>query len=159
MLALAIAAVVALGLVAGSSAGGPTTGASNNDADVVPAGSSGHVSEHEGLERFVDPAHLSVVPAGTGDVAEPVQVVLSGARVIEALGESGILVVALRAYQEAASALATEDESCGLRWTLLAAIGRVESNHGRFGGAQLREDGSGTNPSEASPSTGGRTSH
>jgi hypothetical protein len=157
-LALAIAAVVALGLVAGSSAGGPTTGASNNDADVVPAGSTGHVSEHEGLERFLDPAHLSAVPAGPGDVAESVQVVLSGARVIEALGESGILVVALRAYQEAASALATEDESCGLRWTLLAAsVGSSRTMAGSEAPSSART-ARGRTPSEASPSTGGRTS-
>ena len=30
---------------------------------------------------------------------------------------------------------------CQISWTLLAAIGRVESNHGRFGGAQLGADG------------------
>ena len=37
--------------------------------------------------------------------------------------------------------MATADPGCDVSWTLLAAIGRVESNHGRFGGAQLGSDG------------------
>jgi hypothetical protein len=37
---------------------------------------------------------------------------------------------------------------------LLAAIGRVESNHGRFGGARLREDGYGTKPIRGIPLDG-----
>ena len=37
--------------------------------------------------------------------------------------------------------MATADPDCEISWTLLAAIGRVESNHGRFGGAQLGSDG------------------
>ncbi|MGH9250938.1 MAG: lytic transglycosylase domain-containing protein [Acidimicrobiales bacterium] len=152
--ALAGAALVALGLFAGISAEHPAPSASRRaEADAVPAGSSGRVSEDASLDRFVDPAHLAAVPVGPADVAEPVQAVLSGVRVIEALGESGIPVVAQRAYQKAASAPAT-DESCGLRWTLLAAIGRVESNHGRFGGAQLREDGYGTKPIRGIPLDG-----
>ena len=32
-------------------------------------------------------------------------------------------------------------EECGLTWPLLAAIGRVESDHGRYGGAVLHTDG------------------
>ncbi len=34
--------------------------------------------------------------------------------------------------------MATADPGCQISWTLLAAIGRVESNHGRFGGAAAR---------------------
>lgn len=152
--ALAMAAVVALGLFAGIAADHPAPDAARPvEAGAFPAGGSGRVSEDESLKRFVDPAHLAAVPVGPADVVEPVQAVLSGARVIEALGESGIPVVAQRAYQKAASAPAT-DESCGLRWTLLAAIGRVESNHGRFGGAQLREDGYGTRPIRGIPLDG-----
>ena len=41
------------------------------------------------------------------------------------------------------SAITTAEESpgCGLPWTLLAAIGRVESDHGRYGGSELGFDG------------------
>jgi hypothetical protein len=70
--------------------------------------------------------------------------VLSGVPVIKTLGESGIPDVAVRAYKKAEARLAVSDPGCGVPWTLLAAIGRVESNHGRFGGAQLRDDGSAT---------------
>lgn len=56
---------------------------------------------------------------------------------ISTTGSNDIPDAALRAYRDAASAMA----SCGIRWTFLAAIGRVESNHGRFGGSQLGSDG------------------
>jgi hypothetical protein len=62
--------------------------------------------------------------------------------------------VAVRAYMRAANRLAIDDPSCGIRWTLLAAIGRVESNHGRFGGAQLRDDGYSTRPIRGIPLDG-----
>lgn len=48
---------------------------------------------------------------------------------------------ALMAYGNAELALRTENPGCHLSWTTLAAIGRVESDHGRYGGATLREDG------------------
>jgi Transglycosylase SLT domain len=50
-------------------------------------------------------------------------------------------VTALIAYQRAAAVMEQAAASCGLSWTLLAAIGRVESDHGRYAGAQLRADG------------------
>ena len=56
---------------------------------------------------------------------------------ISTTGSNDIPDAALRAYRNAANAMA----SCGIRWTFLAAIGRVESNHGRFGGSQLGSDG------------------
>ncbi len=56
---------------------------------------------------------------------------------ISTTGSNDIPDAALRAYKNAANAMA----SCGIRWTFLAAIGRVESNHGRFGGSRLGSDG------------------
>lgn len=49
----------------------------------------------------------------------------------------GIPLAALDAYLRAEGALAFERPSCGIQWWMLAGIGRIESNHGRFGGAQL----------------------
>jgi membrane-bound lytic murein transglycosylase B len=49
--------------------------------------------------------------------------------------------VALAAYGAAELRLATENPGCHLSWVALAGIGSVESNHGRFGGAVLRADG------------------
>jgi hypothetical protein len=48
------------------------------------------------------------------------------------------------AYRRAAGRMTEADPACGLRWHLLAAIGRVESDHGRFGGAALHADGTST---------------
>ncbi len=68
------------------------------------------------------------------------------APVASALATSGVPEVALRAYRQAAGALAVAQPRCALDWPLLAAIGRVETNHGRFGGSQLRMDGTTTVP-------------
>ncbi len=57
------------------------------------------------------------------------------------MGSDGIPTTALRAYHSAAHRELTLDAKCGLSWPLLAAIGRVESDHGRFGGALLHTDG------------------
>lgn len=43
-----------------------------------------------------------------------------------------------QAYTSAAAQLAG---SCGIRWELIAAIGRVESDHGRHGDSVVHEDG------------------
>jgi hypothetical protein len=48
---------------------------------------------------------------------------------------------AFSAYQRAAGVLEQAAPECRLPWTLLAAIGRVESDHGRHGGAVLGDDG------------------
>lgn len=59
---------------------------------------------------------------------------------------SGIPVRALDAYAGAAIAKARVMPSCGLGWTTLAAIGLVESDHGRHGGSTVGEDGTVTPP-------------
>ena len=48
---------------------------------------------------------------------------------------------AMDAYKRAAATMAGTDPSCQLPWTLLAGIGRVESDHGRYGGSVLSTDG------------------
>ena len=58
-----------------------------------------------------------------------------------ALASHDLPQAALSAYQHAASVLASADPSCQLPWTLLAGIGRVESDHGRYGGSVLASDG------------------
>jgi hypothetical protein len=51
---------------------------------------------------------------------------------------SGIPATVLAAYKKAERALASTDRGCGLRWELLAAIGKVESGQAR-GGAVDKE--------------------
>jgi membrane-bound lytic murein transglycosylase B len=60
---------------------------------------------------------------------------------VSLLARSGIPMTALLAYQNAAARAAQLSPSCHLPWPLLAGIGRVESNHGRFAGAVLHSDG------------------
>ena len=57
------------------------------------------------------------------------------------LAEHDLPSAALRAYKRAASSIDTTDPGCHLPWTLLAGIGRVESDHGRYGGSVLGNDG------------------
>ena len=57
------------------------------------------------------------------------------------LDSTGIPVRALQGYRRAATLINGADPGCHIDWALLAAIGRVESNHGRFGGSQLNSAG------------------
>jgi membrane-bound lytic murein transglycosylase B len=49
--------------------------------------------------------------------------------------------IALRAYANATLSMESEQPSCHVGWTTLAAIGAVESGHGSHGGASLLNDG------------------
>ena len=62
-------------------------------------------------------------------------------QIIASSSTNGIPAAALAAYQRAESVINSADESCNLTWQLIAAIGRVESNHGRFGGNALDDNG------------------
>ena len=53
---------------------------------------------------------------------------------------------ALVAYGNAELVVRSTTPGCHVSWTTLAGIGRVESNHGQFGGATLGEDGRPTKP-------------
>ncbi|WP_220036014.1 lytic murein transglycosylase, partial [Modestobacter versicolor] len=54
------------------------------------------------------------------------------------------LIIGLNGYRVAATRMTATRPGCGLDWSLLAGIGRVESNHGRYGGAVLNDDGTST---------------
>ncbi len=69
------------------------------------------------------------VPAGTAD------------SVVTGASTNGIPAPALAAYQRAAQVIDTADKSCNIPWELIAAIGRVESDHGQFGGSHLTAKG------------------
>jgi len=53
------------------------------------------------------------------------------------LDANGIPAIAVAAYRRAAGLLGQVKPGCGVDWALLGAIGRVESNHARFGGNVL----------------------
>jgi transglycosylase-like protein with SLT domain len=78
--------------------------------------------------------------SGPGEIAPGVPKG-SGDQVIAGASANGIPAAALAAYQRAAQVIDSADKGCNIDWTLIAAIGRVESNHGRYGGNTL--DGNG----------------
>ena len=60
---------------------------------------------------------------------------------LSTLSTNGIPSAALYAYHHAETLLADADPECRLPWNLVAAIGRVESNHGRTQGNSLTAEG------------------
>ena len=80
-------------------------------------------------QRAVPGVIAPAVPEGSADS------VVSGA------SSNGIPSPALAAYQRGAQIIDAADTSCNIPWELIAAIGRVESDHGRYGGNTLTEDG------------------
>ncbi|MFF0265273.1 lytic transglycosylase domain-containing protein [Kribbella sp. NPDC004536] len=83
------------------------------------------------------PANVTV-PGTVGPGVDPGE---QPTQVVSGLSRNGIPNAALKAYSRAQQVLAQADPSCHLPWTLVAAIGRVESNHGRFGGNSLNSKG------------------
>src|SRR4051794_15912401 len=81
---------------------------------------------------------LASAPTQVGDQQPIAPTVISG------LAANGIPNVALNAYRVAAARMANTSPGCGIDWSLLAGIGRVETNHGRFAGAVLNSDGTST---------------
>jgi len=61
--------------------------------------------------------------------------------VVSSASTSGIPAVALNAYENASRIIDSADKACNIPWELIAAIGRVESNHGRFDGSHLNDQG------------------
>ena len=84
----------------------------------------------DGTQTVPTPPAL-VLPAGT----------LPGSSEAMALDSEGIPVRALEAYRTAATLVEAADPASNIDWALLAAIGRVESNHARFGANQLDAGG------------------
>ena len=87
---------------------------------------------------FDQPASIqSANPAGIDDRADA-----SGAlSTLSTLSTNGIPAASLFAYRRAETLLGKGDPTCKVPWTLIAAIGRVESNHGRTGGNFVNTEG------------------
>ncbi|WP_246486749.1 lytic transglycosylase domain-containing protein [Kribbella qitaiheensis] len=88
-------------------------------------------------QAIADPANIPV-PGKVGNGVDPGE---QPTQVIGGLTRNGIPTAALRAYSRAQQVMTQVDPGCKLPWTLVAAIGRVESNHGRFGGNALTTSG------------------
>jgi hypothetical protein len=118
-----------------TTAGAPSTTVSADAAEpggLLPDGSS------VPAEAIEAPASVS----GTDDITGTVGGLGGNAQQIVATSSTnGIPSAALAAYQRAETVINAADTSCNLSWQLVAAIGRVESDHGRFGGNVLDADG------------------
>ena len=103
-----------------------------------------------------DPGRTSALPDGTkvpsNAIEAPASVPTPGViapavpegsadSVVAGASSNGIPAPALAAYQRGAQIINAADKSCNIPWELIAAIGRVESDHGRYGGNTLTEDG------------------
>ncbi|MDT0200645.1 lytic transglycosylase domain-containing protein [Nocardioides sp. AE5] len=107
-----------------------TTAASASDQGVLPDGTSVPTQVIEDPASFSTPGSIGLgVPQGSTE------------RIVAAASTNGVPDAALAAYQRAATVINAADASCKLPWQLLAAIGRVESDHGRYGNNTLGKDG------------------
>jgi len=131
------AGVAATGSAAGGGAGpGTTADVAGSAAD---AGNALGVLAADGVdvpEPGAGPP-LALPAAGTGTPSDPSNVPPAA----PAVAAGDIPPIAAAAYRDAAAATALARPDCHIDWSLLAAIGRVESDHGRFGGSQLGVDG------------------
>jgi Transglycosylase SLT domain len=126
-------ALVPLALLSGAWTTSLTmTGSANAD------GRDGHLPDGTTVPDQAIKAPASV--SGPGEIAPGVPRGQAD-RVIADASTNGIPAAALAAYQRAAQVIDTADKGCHIDWTLVAAIGRVESNHGRYGGNTLDSRG------------------
>jgi hypothetical protein len=113
------------GLASGSTASaGPARSHALPDGTTVPNAAI-EVPASVPVPGVIAPA----VPQGAADS------VVSGA------SSNGIPSPALAAYQRGAQIINAADKTCNIPWELIGAIGRVESDHGRYGGNTLTDDG------------------
>ncbi len=82
-------------------------------------------------------------PAYAQPAAAPVPADVDARRTWAAAADpaTGVPARALVAYAGAEVAARDELADCGVSWVTLAGLGRVESNHGRFGGTALDDGG------------------
>jgi hypothetical protein len=117
---------------------------------IASAALSFWVIPHTGQESrgaLVPPPLASVRSAsGAGGITTAVNVTRNpdAEWLIEASGHTGIPERALRAYVAAVAVAHDSSPQCGIGWNTLAAIGSVESDHGRHGGGSLDVAGQAT---------------
>jgi len=107
----------------------------------------GSAAADEGVATLPDgstvPTQAIEAPASVSSPTSVAPAAASGdtSQIIATASTSGIPSAALAAYQRAEAVINSADKSCELPWQLIAAIGRVESDHGRFGGNTLSDEG------------------
>lgn len=100
-------------------------------------------------------AAADALRTGAGVTATPASVVLPRRISLGDVDAGDIPWTAVQAYHRSADILGHVQPSCELSWTLLAAIGKVASDHGRAGASDLADDGV-ANPALVGPALDGR---
>ena len=131
---ISVASIVPLAVLSGAW----TIDLAGGRANPVPVGPVGALDAVEVPYAPLD-VPVSVTPATGPNPSSTVVGSLPG--VVATASNNGVPSVALAAYQRAETVINAADGGCHLPWQLLAAIGRVESNHGQFGGNVLTSDG------------------
>lgn len=139
VLAAGVALALGLGVLVTSAASAPARH-SAQPASVAP---DAPVTNGPARLSLGAPKGAKLLPAQPRRVAQPVPATPAA---VTGLAANGIPAVALNAYRLAAARLASAQPGCGVQWWLLAGIGRVESNHGRYGGASLSPSGESSPP-------------
>src|SRR3954447_4715472 len=145
--AVSSCAVLAVAVVAGCAA--VTAGQAAGAGHVARPAPIKAAQMEAGAAAFAhDAATAAILAASGATTSTPVAAALITSSApapknapVSGLAASGIPSTALAAYRNAAKREAARKPDCGLAWPLLAGIGRVESNHGRFAGAVLHSDG------------------
>jgi membrane-bound lytic murein transglycosylase B len=108
---------------------GASTAAAEDDSRTLPDGTSIPTQAIEAPASVSKPGVTA--PGVSGNVKN----------VVANASTTGIPSAALAAYQRAETVINSADKSCNISWQLIAAIGRVESDHGRVNGNSLTSKG------------------
>jgi membrane-bound lytic murein transglycosylase B len=131
--ALPAVALVGVGAALAATGGDPTTDvvADSRPLVTVPA---------RPLQHLDVPAQPPLPELPAPPEQQPTPAYQPGA-VPASMSTNGIPAAALAAYRRAAQLVHAADPACHVDWALVAAIGKVESNHGRYGGNGIDTDG------------------
>ncbi|MDA5140694.1 hypothetical protein PEM37_04190 [Streptomyces sp. AD681] len=144
----AVCTVVTTLLTAGSQAPGPdeTAPVVRDDGPAVPGGfvppdvPLPQVPSQGDDSYYVDLPPLKTVRDVEGVFGERAAASSAPFTPERAASAAGLPAGVLTAYRRAASSVGRTDPGCGLRWELLAAIGKVESGHARGGALAANGD-------------------
>lgn len=126
-------ALVASGIALAATGGNPAT-------DIVADSSPLVTVPDTALNRLEAPVLPSLPELPAPAEADPTPL-YQPAGLPSAMSANGIPAAALEAYRRAATIVGAADAECRIDWALVAAIGKVESNHGRYGGNGIDRDG------------------
>jgi hypothetical protein len=140
-LAIPAIALAALIVVAGTAGAYLVPVLARNNAAAVNDPQAGRESPGSPPPAITPTPAATLGPTGvpTGGSGRPADVLIEWADRMSA--RVGVPPIAMQAYGYAELVLTQSQPNCQLKWTTLAAIGKVESDHGRANNASLLADG------------------